>query len=58
MTSTCEAATRVLPGAAVIELSGEVDGSAATVPTAASEQAVSAGPRSRDAVVARLRRGG
>ena len=44
MTSTCEAATRVLPGAAVIELAGEVDGSAATVLTAAYEQAVGAAP--------------
>ena len=43
MTSTCEATTRVLPGAAVIELSGEVDGSAATVLGAAYEQAVTAG---------------
>jgi anti-sigma B factor antagonist len=43
MTSTCEATTRVLPGAAIIELSGEVDGSAATVLTAAYEQAVTAG---------------
>ncbi len=40
MTSTCEAATRVLPGAAVIELSGEVDGSAAAVLTGAYERAV------------------
>jgi len=39
MTSACEATTRALPGAAVIELSGEVDGSAATVLTAAYEQA-------------------
>ncbi len=44
MTSTCEATTRVLPGAAVIELSGEVDGSAATVLTAAYERAVTAAP--------------
>ena len=44
MTSTCEAATRVLPGAAVIELAGEVDGSAATVLAAAYEQAVGAAP--------------
>jgi anti-anti-sigma factor len=40
MTSMCEATTRVLPGAAVIELSGEVDGSAAGVLTAAYERAV------------------
>ena len=33
MASMCEATTRVLPGAAVIELSGEVDGSAADVLT-------------------------
>ena len=40
MASTCEATTRVLPGAAVIELAGEVDGSAATVLTDAYAQAV------------------
>ena len=40
MTSMCEATTRVVPGAAVIELSGEVDGSAATVLTGAYERAV------------------
>jgi anti-sigma B factor antagonist len=40
MTSMCEATTRALPGAAVIELSGEVDGSAAAVLTAAYERAV------------------
>jgi anti-anti-sigma factor len=44
MSSTCEATTRVLPGAAVIELSGEVDGSAATVLTAAYERAVTEEP--------------
>jgi anti-sigma B factor antagonist len=44
MTSACEATTRVLPGAAVIELAGEVDGAAATVLTAAYEQAVTASP--------------
>ena len=44
MTSACEATTRVLPGAAVIELSGEVDGAAATVLTAAYERAVSESP--------------
>ena len=43
MTSMCEATTRVLPGAAVIELSGEVDGSAAAVLSAAYERAVEAG---------------
>jgi hypothetical protein len=40
MTSMCKATTRALPGAAVIELSGEVDGSAAGVLTAAYERAV------------------
>jgi anti-sigma B factor antagonist len=44
MTSTCEATTRVLPGVAVIELSGEVDGSAAAVLTAAYERAVDSAP--------------
>ena len=42
MTSACEATTRALPGAAVIELSGEVDGSAAAVLTDAYERAVTA----------------
>ena len=42
MASMCEATTRVLPGAAVIELSGEVDGSAADVLTNAY-QAVARG---------------
>ena len=42
MTSMCEATTRVLPGGAVIELAGEVDGSAATVLTAAYERALTA----------------
>jgi len=41
MASTCEATTRIVPGAAVIELSGEVDGSAAVVLTKAYESAVS-----------------
>jgi len=40
MASMCEATTRVLPGAAVIELSGEVDGSAADVLTDAYQTAV------------------
>jgi anti-anti-sigma factor len=40
MASMCEATTRVVPGAAVIELSGEVDGSAAAVLTAAYQNAV------------------
>ena len=44
MTSACEATTRALPGAAVIELSGEVDGAAAAVLTDAYERAVTAGP--------------
>jgi anti-sigma B factor antagonist len=40
MASMCEATTRVLPGAAVIELSGEVDGSAADVLTSAYQASV------------------
>jgi anti-sigma B factor antagonist len=40
MASMCEATTRALPGAAVIELSGEVDGSAAAVLTDAYARAV------------------
>jgi anti-sigma B factor antagonist len=40
MASMCEATTRVLPGAAVIELSGEVDGAAADVLTDAYQNAV------------------
>jgi len=40
MTSMCEATIRELPGAAVIELAGEVDGSAAIVLTGAYERAV------------------
>ena len=51
MTSACEATTRTLSGAAVIELSGEVDGSAAAVLTDAYERAVTAGPENRDTVV-------
>ena len=47
MTSACEATTRALSGAAVIELSGEVDGSAAAVLTDAYERAVTAGPENR-----------
>jgi anti-sigma B factor antagonist len=42
MASMCEATTRELPGAAVIELSGEVDGSAAAVLTDAYQRAVTA----------------
>jgi anti-anti-sigma factor len=38
----CKATTRVLPGAAVIELAGEVDGSAAAVLNAAYEGVVTA----------------
>ena len=48
MASTCEATTRIVPGAAVIELSGEVDGSAAAVLTDAYASAVNGG--SPDAV--------
>jgi anti-sigma B factor antagonist len=51
MTNACEATTRVLPGAAVIELAGEVDGAAATVLTAAYEQAVTASPETQGTVV-------
>jgi anti-sigma B factor antagonist len=43
MASMCEATTRALPGAAVIELSGEVDGSAADVLTDAYASAVAPG---------------
>jgi len=49
MASMCEATTKVLPGAAVIELSGEVDGSAAGVLTDAYQRAVtSAAAKSPD----------
>jgi anti-sigma B factor antagonist len=51
MASMCEATTRIVPGAAVIELSGEVDGSAATVMTAAYEQAVTASLEPQSTVV-------
>ena len=51
MMSTCEATTRSLPGAAVIELSGEVDGTAAAVLTEAYERAVTASPENHDTVV-------
>lgn len=51
MTTACEATTRTLPGAAVIELSGEVDGSAAAVLTEAYERAVTASPENHDTVV-------
>ena len=40
MTSRCDATTRTMPGAAVIELSGEVDGTAAYVLNAAYQDAV------------------
>ena len=40
MTSRCDATTRAMPGAAVIELSGEVDGTAADVLTVAYQAAV------------------
>ncbi len=42
MASMCEATTRIVPGAAVIELSGDVDGSAAAILTAAYAEAVNA----------------
>ncbi len=51
MTSACVATTRALPGAAVIELSGEVDGSAAAILTEAYERAVTASPEDHDTVV-------
>jgi anti-anti-sigma factor len=50
MTSACEATTRPLPGAAVIALSGEVDGSAAAVLTAAYERAIKDEPEMSTAV--------
>jgi anti-sigma B factor antagonist len=40
MASMCEATTRIVPGAAVIELSGDIDGSAAAILTAAYAEAV------------------
>ena len=43
MASMCEATTRIVPGAAVIELSGDVDGTAAAILTTAYQDAV-AGP--------------
>ncbi len=45
MASMCEATTRALPGAAVIELSGEVDGSAADVLSNTYQTAVKAPAR-------------
>jgi anti-sigma B factor antagonist len=44
MTSRCEAATRTIGAAAIIELSGDVDGSAAEVLTAVYTRAVADGP--------------
>ncbi len=43
MARTCEAATRIVPGAAVIELSGDIDGSAAAVLTSAYQSAFDGG---------------
>ena len=43
MKKTCEAAVHAVDGAAVIELTGEVDGGAAAVLNAAYEQAVADG---------------
>ena len=43
MKKACEASVRALPGAAVIELTGEVDGGAAGVLTAAYERAIADG---------------
>jgi anti-sigma B factor antagonist len=41
--TTCEADVRILPGGAVIVLSGEIDGHAADTLTAAYERAVASG---------------
>ncbi|HEV3290834.1 MAG TPA: STAS domain-containing protein [Streptosporangiaceae bacterium] len=43
MKTTCEAEVTALPGAAVIRLSGDVDGTAADTLTAAYDQAVAEG---------------
>ncbi len=43
MNSTCEARVRALPGGAVIGLSGDIDGAAADVLTAAYDQAITEG---------------
>jgi len=43
MNKTCEAAVRAAPGAAIIELSGEVDGGAAGTLNAAYDSAVARG---------------
>src|SRR5579862_7777065 len=40
MPNMCEATTRIVPGAAVIELSGDIDGSAAAILTSAYDRAV------------------
>jgi anti-sigma B factor antagonist len=40
MANMCKATTRIVPGAAVIELSGDVDGSAAAILTTAYQDAV------------------
>jgi anti-sigma B factor antagonist len=44
MTSACNARTRAIGAAAIIELTGEVDGSAAEVLTTAYADAVAGGP--------------
>ena len=54
MRSMCEATTRVLPGAAVIELCGEVDGSAAAILTDAYERAVGGDSAGRDGAASDL----
>jgi anti-anti-sigma factor len=43
MTTTCDAAVRVLPGGAIITLSGEIDGHAADTLTLAYDRAVAGG---------------
>jgi anti-sigma B factor antagonist len=43
MKAVCDAEVRVLPGGAVVALSGDIDGSAADVLTSAYERAVSDG---------------
>jgi anti-sigma B factor antagonist len=51
MASTCEATTRIVPGAAVIELSGDVDGTAAAILTSAYDRAVNGHDGPLDTVV-------
>jgi anti-sigma B factor antagonist len=51
MASMCEATTRVVPGAAVIELSGDVDGTAATILTSAYDRVVNGQDGPLDTVV-------